>query len=97
MWRLPYYLIQLYRRMISPVLPATCRFYPSCSAYGAEAYRRHGFWRGTLLTIKRIARCHPWHPGGMDPVPPAKGPCRREDQQSPCSLTTTYSGEFPHG
>lgn len=69
MWRLPYFLIQVYRRLVSPVLPSTCRFHPSCSAYGAEAYRRHGFFRGTWLTLRRIARCHPWHPGGIDPVP----------------------------
>ncbi|MCB1184453.1 membrane protein insertion efficiency factor YidD [bacterium] len=69
MWRLPYFLIQVYRRVVSPLLPNTCRFHPSCSAYGAEAYRVHGFLRGTWLTIRRIARCHPWHPGGFDPVP----------------------------
>jgi putative membrane protein insertion efficiency factor len=69
MWRLPYFLILGYRRLVSPLLPSTCRFYPTCSHYGAEAYRVHGFWRGTWLTIRRIARCHPWHPGGVDPVP----------------------------
>jgi putative membrane protein insertion efficiency factor len=71
MWRLPYLLILGYRRLISPWLPSTCRFYPSCSAYGAEALQRHGFWRGLWLTVRRVARCHPWHPGGLDPVPPA--------------------------
>ena len=70
MWRLPYFLILGYRRLISPWLPNSCRFYPSCSAYGAEAYQTHGFLRGTWLTVKRIARCHPWNPGGVDPVPP---------------------------
>jgi len=69
MWRLPYFLILGYRRLVSPLLPSTCRFYPSCSVYGAEAYKVHGFFRGTWLTIRRIARCHPWHPGGVDPVP----------------------------
>ncbi len=69
MWRLPYFLIIGYRRLVSPLLPSTCRFYPSCSAYGAEAYQVHGFLRGTWLTIRRIARCHPWHAGGVDPVP----------------------------
>lgn len=74
MWRLPYFLIQVYRRLVSPLLPNTCRFHPSCSAYGAEAYRVHGFLRGSWLTIRRIARCHPWHPGGLDPVPGAPQP-----------------------
>ncbi|MCP4572720.1 MAG: membrane protein insertion efficiency factor YidD [bacterium] len=70
MWRLPYFFIMAYRRLLSPLLPSTCRFHPSCSAYGAEALRTHGFWRGSWLTVRRIARCHPWHPGGVDPVPP---------------------------
>ena len=69
MWRVPYFLIKVYRRLVSPLLPATCRFYPTCSAYGAEALRTHGLWRGLWLTCRRVARCHPWHPGGYDPVP----------------------------
>ena len=58
-----------YRRYLSPVLPARCRFYPSCSAYAQEALARHGAVRGTALTIWRLLRCHPFHPGGFDPVP----------------------------
>ena len=58
-----------YRRYLSPVLPARCRFYPSCSAYALEALARHGAVRGTALTIWRLLRCHPFHPGGFDPVP----------------------------
>ena len=58
-----------YRRYVSPVLPARCRFYPSCSAYALEALARHGAVRGTALTIWRLLRCHPFHPGGFDPVP----------------------------
>lgn len=62
-------LVALYRRLVSPLLPAACRFYPSCSAYAETALRRHGATRGTWLTARRLARCHPFHPGGIDPVP----------------------------
>ncbi|HEX2773138.1 MAG TPA: membrane protein insertion efficiency factor YidD [Micromonosporaceae bacterium] len=58
-----------YRRWISPALPARCRFYPSCSAYALEAITRHGAIRGTVLAGRRLLRCHPFHPGGYDPVP----------------------------
>jgi putative membrane protein insertion efficiency factor len=63
------FLVRGYQVVISPLLPATCRFYPSCSAYAVEALERHGAWRGAKLTIRRLARCHPFHPGGYDPVP----------------------------
>ncbi len=63
-------LIGAYRRLVSPLLPPACRFYPSCSAYAAEAVRRHGALRGSVLTVKRLARCHPLCEGGVDPVPP---------------------------
>jgi putative membrane protein insertion efficiency factor len=62
-------LVAFYRRLLSPLLPAACRFYPSCSAYAETALRRHGAARGTWLTARRLARCHPFHPGGIDPVP----------------------------
>ncbi len=62
-------LVRLYQRLISPALPPSCRFYPSCSAYAVEALERHGALRGTFLAVKRIGRCHPFHPGGVDPVP----------------------------
>lgn len=65
-------LIGAYRWLLSPLLGASCRFYPSCSAYATEAIETHGALRGTWLALKRIAKCHPWHPGGVDPVPPRK-------------------------
>ena len=61
--------VGVYRRWISPWTPPVCRFYPSCSAYAEEALVRHGAVKGTWLALRRIARCHPWHPGGYDPVP----------------------------
>ena len=63
-------LITGYRRFISPLLGPHCRFAPSCSAYAFEAVRVHGALRGSWLAVRRIARCHPFHPGGLDPVPP---------------------------
>lgn len=62
-------LIQFYRKFISPLKPPTCRFYPTCSEYGLESYRRFGAIKGTYLTIRRILKCHPFHQGGFDPVP----------------------------
>ncbi len=62
-------LVKLYRRLVSPLLPRSCRFYPSCSTYALTALPRHGALRGTYLTARRLLRCHPFHPGGLDPVP----------------------------
>jgi putative membrane protein insertion efficiency factor len=69
MSRLLLALIALYRYAFSPLLGPRCRFYPSCSEYMAEAVREYGFCRGAYLGLKRLARCHRWHPGGYDPVP----------------------------
>jgi putative membrane protein insertion efficiency factor len=62
-------LIRLYQLTLSRVLPPSCRFYPTCSQYGYEAIRRYGILKGGWLTVCRLARCHPFHPGGYDPVP----------------------------
>ncbi|MGF1541302.1 MAG: membrane protein insertion efficiency factor YidD [Pleurocapsa sp.] len=66
---LPILLIKGYRRFISPLFPPTCRFQPTCSQYAIEAIDRFGIFKGGWLAIKRISRCHPFHPGGYDPVP----------------------------
>ncbi|SHE86509.1 hypothetical protein SAMN05444392_10443 [Seinonella peptonophila] len=62
-------MIHIYRRYLSPLKPPVCRFYPTCSQYGLIAIERHGFWLGGWYTLKRIAKCHPFHPGGIDHVP----------------------------
>jgi hypothetical protein len=62
-------LIRAYQVLISPLSPSCCRFAPTCSQYAAEALSRYGLWRGLGLTLRRLARCHPWHSGGWDPVP----------------------------
>ena len=62
-------LIRGYQRVLSPALPPSCRFHPSCSQYALEAVSRHGALRGVWLAARRLARCHPFHPGGFDPVP----------------------------
>ena len=62
-------LIRFYKRWISAVLPSACRFYPSCSEYTYQAIEKYGVLHGGWLGIRRIARCHPFHPGGFDPVP----------------------------
>jgi putative membrane protein insertion efficiency factor len=71
MRRLAELLIRLYQWVISPLLPPACRFYPSCSEYARQAIERFGVLRGGWLALRRLARCHPFHPGGLDPVPAA--------------------------
>ncbi|MFA7059494.1 MAG: membrane protein insertion efficiency factor YidD [Pedobacter sp.] len=61
--------IRLYQKILSPILPPACRFYPSCSEYSRESILRHGLFRGGWLTLIRLCKCHPFHPGGYDPVP----------------------------
>ena len=62
-------LIRAYQYAVSPLFARSCRFHPSCSAYALEAVERYGSLRGAWLAVKRLLRCHPWHPGGCDPVP----------------------------
>lgn len=62
-------LIRAYQLTLSPLLPASCRFHPSCSQYTLEAVRKYGAARGGWLGVRRLVRCHPWNPGGFDPVP----------------------------
>lgn len=63
------FLITLYQKLISPMFPQSCRFYPTCSQYAKDAIVKHGIARGSYLAAWRILRCHPFHPGGYDPVP----------------------------
>jgi len=61
--------IRVYQKLLSPLLPQACRFYPSCSEYSRESIVRHGVAKGMMLTLFRLGKCHPFHPGGHDPVP----------------------------
>jgi len=65
-------LVRLYQLLLSPLLPPSCRFSPTCSAYAIEALRTHGAFVGSWLAARRLLRCHPFHPGGYDPVPDRK-------------------------
>ena len=62
-------IIYVYRYTLSPLIGNQCRFYPTCSHYAEEAVKKHGAWRGSIMAIRRLFRCHPWHEGGFDPVP----------------------------
>jgi hypothetical protein len=75
--------ILVYRYALSPLLGPRCRFHPSCSAYALEAIDEHGALRGASLALRRLGRCHPWHPGGYDPVPLRAARCRDPDCKSP--------------
>ena len=63
------FLIRTYQLTLSRLMPPSCRFYPSCSQYGLEAFQKHGVFKGGWLTVKRVAHCQPFNPGGYDPVP----------------------------
>ncbi|MFL3653947.1 MAG: membrane protein insertion efficiency factor YidD [Halioglobus sp.] len=71
MRRLLIFLISCYKACLSPFMGNNCRFYPSCSSYAQEAIDTHGAMKGSYLTLLRVTKCHPWHEGGEDPVPPS--------------------------
>lgn len=72
MKRLLIFLIDAYRLLLSPFFGTQCRFYPTCSAYAREAIDTHGAIKGSWLTVRRLGKCHPWHEGGIDNVPPGR-------------------------
>ena len=63
------WLVRAYQLIVSPFIPPSCRFHPTCSHYAIEALEKHGALKGGWLALRRVLRCHPWHPGGHDPVP----------------------------
>ena len=69
MTRLSLLLIRAYQLLLAPLFPRCCRFAPSCSHYATEALARYGFWKGSYLSLRRLGKCHPFNPGGWDPVP----------------------------
>jgi uncharacterized protein len=85
-------LLRLWQLVVSPLYGPTCRFYPSCSNYALEAVDRHGLVRGGWLTVRRLGRCHPWNPGGVDPVPTRVG---RLSGHTPVDSPTTGTTTTP--
>jgi putative membrane protein insertion efficiency factor len=86
--------VGFYSRAVSPALPARCRFYPTCSAYAAEAVARHGAGRGSWLALRRLLKCAPWHPGGVDLVPPAAA-ARGTGEAAHSSSSAAHPGGAP--
>ncbi len=78
-------LIRAYQYLLRPMLGSNCRFYPSCSDYAREAIEKHGALRGLWLAVRRVSRCHPYHPGGFDPVPLALPTRRARVKRAACS------------
>ncbi|MBI1891347.1 MAG: membrane protein insertion efficiency factor YidD [Burkholderiales bacterium] len=81
-------LVRLYQLCLSPFIGQHCRFYPSCSRYAAEAISRHGALKGSVLAARRLGKCHPWHPGGVDPVPEV---VPQKDSHSPACTCSHHS------
>lgn len=88
------WLVRLYQFLISPLLGPTCRYYPSCSAYAVQALETHGAIRGTWLAGRRLLRCHPWSPGGVDHVPPRRS---REERSSSLRPASAGGPDSPQG
>ena len=93
------WLLKGYRFAISPLYGQVCRFYPTCSAYALEAVTEHGAVKGSWLAIRRVGRCHPWNPGGYDPVPPRRGaehdPATEPDSMDEASTPTSTQTQTP--
>ena len=87
--------VDFYQRAISPVLPPRCRFQPTCSAYAAEALAVHGAGRGSWLALCRLLKCAPWHPGGLDLVPPARPTSPGTDRPDPSAPRRAPQEESP--
>jgi putative membrane protein insertion efficiency factor len=85
--------LRFYQRAVSPALPPRCRFYPTCSTYAVEAIERHGAARGTWLALRRLAKCAPWHPGGVDLVPEAIH--RRRSGTAEVGRSSTFGASAP--
>ena len=88
--------VRFYQRAISPAFPPRCRFSPTCSAYAVEAIELHGAGRGSWLALRRLVKCAPWHPGGVDPVPPVRPGTPEPDSASSTSTTPPAPGRSPH-
>ncbi|MFC0135708.1 membrane protein insertion efficiency factor YidD [Massilia eurypsychrophila] len=85
------WLLRAYQLLLSPMLGQSCRFYPTCSNYAIEAIRTHGAARGAWLSTRRVCKCHPWHDGGVDLVPPVVPPAR-DKNSSPTNSSSTARG-----
>jgi putative membrane protein insertion efficiency factor len=88
-------LVGFYSRAVSPALPPRCRFHPTCSAYAAEAIARHGAGRGSWLALRRLAKCAPWHPGGVDLVPQARDRTRTASGTAGRSHSSSTTAALP--
>lgn len=89
-------LLRFYKFAISPMLGQNCRFYPSCSVYAAEAIQIHGAAKGSLLAGRRLCKCHPWHPGGVDLVPPAAEKVPDAPTSGKCCHDSGHAGHSSH-